>query len=146
MEKYLYSAVNNAFYPYSLEDEYKTAGSWPKDGIEVEYSVFLQYTAQPPLGKVRIAGDEKLPAWGDVPALTHEEILAQAKDTKSQLISSAKQAISIWQSELLLDIISDNDKANLKQWISYIKTIQAVDTTNAPDITWPHEPTVKFNT
>ncbi|WP_431297280.1 tail fiber assembly protein [Rahnella sp. PAMC 25559] len=140
MEKYLYSAVDNAFYPYSLEDEYKAAGSWPEDGIDVEESLFQDFTADVPTGKVRVAGDDKLPAWGDVSALTHDESVAQAKETKAQLISSAKQAISIWQSELLMDEISDADKTSLKLWISYIKEIQAVDITQPGSIEWPTPP------
>lgn len=140
MEKYLYSAVDNAFYPYSLEDEYKAAGSWPEDGIDVEDSVFQQFTAEAPKGKVRVAGDDKLPTWGDVPALTHDELVAQAKETKAQLISAAKQTISIWQSELLMDEISDEDKASLKLWIAYIKAVQAIDTSKPVDILWPVAP------
>lgn len=140
MEKYLYSAIDNAFYPYSLEDEYKAAGSWPEDGIDVEDSVFQQFTAEAPKGKVRVAGDDKLPTWGDVPALTHDELVAQAKETKAQLISAAKLTISIWQSELLLGDISDEDKASLTAWIAYIKAVQAVDTSKAPDIKWPTLP------
>ncbi|HAV8470759.1 TPA: tail fiber assembly protein, partial [Escherichia coli] len=47
-----------------------------------------------------------------------------------------------WQTELQLGIISDDDKASLINWLSYIKDIQAVDTSSAPDINWPESPEV----
>ncbi len=46
----------------------------------------------------------------------------------------AKDTISIWQNELMLGIISDEDKASLILWLQYIKALQAVDTSTAPDI------------
>jgi len=140
MEKYLYSAAENAFYPSSLEDEYKASGSWPEDGLEVENSVFFKYSGEPPIGKVRIVGNDNFPAWGDIPPLTHEEFVAQAEATRARLVSSAKQTISIWQSELLLGEISDEDKASLKLWIAYIKNVLSVDISQAPDVSWPATP------
>ncbi|MCV5977603.1 tail fiber assembly protein, partial [Escherichia coli] len=44
------------------------------------------------------------------------------------------------QTELQLGIISDEDKASLIAWMNYIKAVQAVDTSKAPDITWPDKP------
>ncbi|HDX5735863.1 TPA: tail fiber assembly protein, partial [Escherichia coli] len=45
-----------------------------------------------------------------------------------------------WQTELRLDIISDGDKESLIAWVQYIKAIQAIDTSSAPNINWPTEP------
>ncbi|MCV5289035.1 tail fiber assembly protein, partial [Escherichia coli] len=36
--------------------------------------------------------------------------------------------------------ISDEDKTSLIAWIWYIKALQEVDTSKAPDITWPAKP------
>ncbi|HBA8350087.1 TPA: tail fiber assembly protein, partial [Escherichia coli] len=36
--------------------------------------------------------------------------------------------------------ISDGDKESLIAWVQYIKAVQAVDTSTAPDITWPEIP------
>lgn len=63
-----------------------------------------------------------------------------AEQKKSALLAEAQSTISVWQTELLLGIISDNDKASLVKWLEYIKRVQVVDTTNAPDITWPEQP------
>lgn len=135
-----YSPKNNAFYPSELKEDYVSARSWPDDGIVVDASVFIEFSSPPPAGKVRVAGDDNLPSWGDIPPLTQEELIDQAETKKAGLISSAKQTISLWQSELLLGNISDDDKASLTAWIAYIKAVQVVDTSKAPDINWPVAP------
>ncbi|WP_155033396.1 tail fiber assembly protein [Enterobacter hormaechei] len=75
-----------------------------------------------------------------VPEMTHKEYVGQAESTKAGLLSSARQTISIWQSELLLGSISDSDKASLVDWLAYIKAVEATDTSTAPDINWPEPP------
>lgn len=39
-------------------------------------------------------------------------------------------------------MISDEDKASLIAWMSYIKAVQAVDMSKAPDIIWPQIPSL----
>ena len=68
--KYLFSAVNNAFYPLILKDAYVAAGTWLTDGIEVDESVFLEFIGEPPAGKARGVGDGGMPAWVDAPEPT----------------------------------------------------------------------------
>ncbi|HDS7683621.1 TPA: tail fiber assembly protein [Enterobacter kobei] len=77
------------------------------------------------------------------PELTKEEYIAQAESTKAALLSSAQTTISIWQSELLLNTISDDDKASLINWLAYIKEVKAVDTSTDPDINWPTPPALQ---
>ena len=69
-----------------------------------------------------------------------DDLTANAVSKKSGLLSEAKQNISLWQTELLLGMISDDDKAKLTSWIVYIKALQALDTSNASNITWPTKP------
>ncbi|WP_158262943.1 tail fiber assembly protein [Kosakonia sp. H7A] len=68
-----------------------------------------------------------------------EQDLSNAEVMKASLISSAESTISLWQSELLLGTISDQDKVSLTEWIAYIKQLQAVDTSSLP-VTWPSAP------
>lgn len=63
-----------------------------------------------------------------------------AEQQKAALLLEAQATISLWQTELQLGIISDEDKASLIVWMNYIKAVQAVDTSKAPDITWPTSP------
>ncbi len=67
-------------------------------------------------------------------------LIAAAEQSKTQQLNAAKEHISLWQTELQLGIISDDDKARLITWLEYIKRVQAVDTTTAPDISWPEQP------
>lgn len=66
--------------------------------------------------------------------------VAAADEQKVSLLLTANATIRLWQTELQLGIISDDDKASLIAWIGYIKSVQAVDTSSAPDITWPTKP------
>lgn len=68
--------------------------------------------------------------------------VAAAQQKKASLLAKAQSAISLWQTELQLGIISDDEKANLISWMAYIKELQAVDTDTAPGINWPVSPTV----
>ncbi len=70
----------------------------------------------------------------------HTADVEAAVQQKAVLIAEAQETISVWQTELQLDIFSDEDKASLIAWMKYIKAVQAVDTSQAPDITWPDKP------
>jgi len=59
---------------------------------------------------------------------------------KSALISEANGITQAWQTQLLLGIITDADKAMLTRWMKYIQAVQAVDITDAPEIIWPVKP------
>ncbi|MFP1807910.1 tail fiber assembly protein [Lonsdalea quercina] len=66
--------------------------------------------------------------------------IQDAEQKQTTLLAAAKSAINLWQTELLLGLISDEDKARLIAWMKYIQTLQSIDTSTAPDITWPDEP------
>lgn len=70
----------------------------------------------------------------------HTAEVAAAEQQKAALLVEAQATISLWQTELQLGIISDEDKASLIAWMNYIKAVQAVDTSAAPDINWPEKP------
>ena len=70
----------------------------------------------------------------------HKADVEAAEQQKAALLAEAQTTISLWQTELQLGIISDEDKASLIEWMNYIKAVQAVDTSKAPDITWPDKP------
>lgn len=63
--------------------------------------------------------------------------VAAAQQKKASLLAEAQSIISLWQTELQLGIISDNDKTSLIAWMKYIQALNAVDTSTAPDIEWP---------
>ncbi|MFC2858652.1 tail fiber assembly protein [Citrobacter farmeri] len=137
---YLYSATANSFYPKSMKSDYESAGSWPDDAIEVEDSIYEEFTAVPPDGKERKPDESGNPSWADIPPPSKDEQIAVAEEQKKALLLEAQATISLWQTELQLGLISDEDKASLIAWMNYIKAVQEVDTSKAPDITWPDKP------
>lgn len=66
--------------------------------------------------------------------------LSDAARQKTTLISEANSVTQAWQTQLLLGIITDADKALLTAWMKYIQAVQATDVTTAPDISWPEKP------
>lgn len=70
----------------------------------------------------------------------HATDVEAAEQQKAALLFEAQATISLWQTELQLGIISDNDKASLMLWLTYIKELQAVVADAAPNIKWPTPP------
>lgn len=70
----------------------------------------------------------------------HTADVEAAEQQKDSLLLEAQAKISLWQTELQLGVISDNDKTSLIEWLAYIKRIQAVDASKAPDIELPSKP------
>lgn len=66
--------------------------------------------------------------------------VSSAVAQKSFLISTANSISQAWQTQLQLGIITDDDKATLTLWMKYVQSVQAVDTSLAPDIAWPDKP------
>jgi hypothetical protein len=75
-----------------------------------------------------------------VPEPTQAEQIAIAEQYKAGLLQTANKITADWRTELVLGIISDDDKAKLILWMQYIKAVKAVDVSTAPDIDWPEEP------
>lgn len=139
MNKYIYHSETNSFYPVSLKDDYMSSGSWPESGVEISESEFIRFTNPPP-GKYRVAGDDGYPALADIPPLTHEQEVSKAENNRQSLLANANAITADWRTELALNIISDEDKSRLIEWMQYIKAVKAVDTSTAPNITWPDQP------
>jgi len=136
-----YSAASNAFYPETLKATYDAAGSWPTDAVIVDHDVYTEFAAnEVPEGKIRIAGDDGMPAWGDVPPPTHDELVSQADNKKSQLLNDASVAISPLQDAVDLGMATDDEIAQLNAWKTYRVNVNRVDTSLAPDIIWPTPP------
>lgn len=140
MSSYVYSAVNNAFYPVALQDDYVASGSWPEDAKEISDAKAAEFMGIPPDGKYRVADKKGAPKWEAAPPLTQSELTAIADAKKASLISEAINQTGLWQTQLLLGIITEKDKVSLTKWMEYIQAVQAVDTSTAPDIDWPKKP------
>jgi len=68
-----------------------------------------------------------------------QSLLDAAASEKSARVSEANGITQAWQTQLLLGIINDADKALLTTWMKYVQAVQSVDTTTL-DIIWPVKP------
>ncbi|EBQ9796699.1 phage tail protein, partial [Salmonella enterica subsp. enterica serovar Kottbus] len=65
---------------------------------------------------------------------------------RQNLLDDANDATKDWRTELSLGIISDEDKASLVKWMTYIKALNALNLSGAKDeagynaIKWPDKP------
>ncbi|EDT6689393.1 tail fiber assembly protein [Salmonella enterica subsp. enterica] len=138
---YQYSPSTNSFYPDDLLSVYEDAGTLPNDLAPVSKDVFREFTATPEPGKMRVAGSDGLPACGDIPPPTHEELIAIAEQVRQQLLTHADAVMLDWRTELMLDEISDANRAKLSAWLAYKNEVKAVDVTTAPEnVNWPVPP------
>lgn len=74
------------------------------------------------------------------PPPTKEQLIEQAEQQKQALITKASQKTQLWQTQLMLGIITEEDKASLKEWMLYVQEIQAVDPSLGADVVWPTPP------
>lgn len=136
MTTFAYSASQNAFW-------FSDSQSVPDNAIEVSDDAFNEFSITPLDGKRRITGSDGLPKWEVIPPPTIEELkaatIAEAEQKKSQLLAEASEVTRGWQTDLLLGIISDEDKEKLIAWRGYIKALNAVDTSST-EINWPERP------
>lgn len=139
----IFSLGQNKFFPVQLKPDYENAGSWPTDGVDVDYDVYLEFTANPPEGKVRGVVDG-MPAWVDKPAPTHEQLVDQAAAKQKRLITEANEFIGLkqWAGKASLGRLSDDERAQYNTWLDYLDELEAVKPEDAPDIIWPTPPAV----
>lgn len=136
MYTYKYSASENYFFPSESEL------AIPTDAVEVTNEIFEEFVFSPRGGKIRASGKDGLPAWVDEPEAVIDYVLMATRN-KDNVIASAKQKISFWQTELSLNLISNEDKESLILWVKYIQAVQAIDVSSASsevNINWPNEP------
>ncbi|MBS0879005.1 tail fiber assembly protein [Pantoea sp. JGM49] len=80
--------------------------------------------------------------WVTDKAAQQAALVKNASAEKASRIADANSASQAWQTQLMLGIITDDDKATLVVWMTYIQALQAVDTSTAPDVAWPAVPDV----
>ncbi|CAH0263148.1 hypothetical protein SRABI106_02865 [Rahnella aquatilis] len=69
-----------------------------------------------------------------------EELIVKADKQKQQILQSVNTTTQMWQTQLTLGIITNDDKEALTAWMKYAQSVNAVDTSASPNITWPSEP------
>ncbi|HII0646834.1 TPA: tail fiber assembly protein [Salmonella enterica subsp. enterica serovar Yopougon] len=138
----MYAYANNSFYPFSMREVYEASDSWPTEYIEVGESVFTEFSASPPVGKIRGTGDNGMPAWVDIPPPTQEELIAQAEREKQHRIDTANEFMNAkqWPGKAAIGRLKGEELVQYNLWLDYLDALEAVDTSRAPDINWPVPP------
>lgn len=129
---YFYSPGNNGFYISDFNDS-----GMPSDAVEIAQAIFNEYSASPPSGKCRAAGDDGHPVWADIPAPTQEEIIAANEDKRAALRAIADSEIAWRQDSVDAGIATEEETAALEDWKKYRVLLMRVDTAD-PD--WPTPP------
>lgn len=140
--KFLFA--NNAFYPYAQKELYVSAGTWPQSGVDVDESVFIEYTMMGvPDGKVRSTDEDGMPCWVDIPPLTSAEVKAQNETKRDYLLERARQALIVISTDILMSEQTGDDdtkekkiRTKLKEMIDFLKNLDLED----ENITWPEVP------
>ncbi|EMC7876580.1 hypothetical protein VLI38_002215 [Enterobacter roggenkampii] len=84
MNRYLYDAVTNAFYPFASKAIYLEAGSWPANGVDVDEETYEEFQ-NPPAGKVRAPDSDGNPSWVDIPPISNAELRKAALASLSKV-------------------------------------------------------------
>lgn len=140
---YVYSPSTNGMYPLDLKDDYIRSGSWPKDGIEISDEDYYEYSKNPPEGMM-LAAVDGFPSWVNIPPPTYEDLVVEADSNKQLLISQANDYINSkqWPGKAAIGRLKTDELAQYNLWLDYLDALEAVDTSTAPDITWPEKPAV----
>lgn len=89
------------------------------------------------VGSSYLGGDFTYPA---PPEKTYAELVAQADSQKAALRTQADAVIAPLQDATDLGMATPEETAQLTEWKTYRVQLNRVDTSTAPDITWPDTP------
>ncbi|HHX0203306.1 TPA: tail fiber assembly protein [Escherichia coli] len=70
---------------------------------------------------------------------TEEEQRQQAENEKQSLLQLVRDKTQLWDSQLRLGIISDENKQKLTEWILFAQKVESTDTSSLP-VTFPAQP------
>jgi len=128
------------FYPQEYRKQYESNNDWPVDAVNVADETFFEFTSKPPLGKKRIVGADGLPAWGDIPPPSQNDLIAGAEAKKIQLRTTADAEIAWRQDAYDAGIATEEETAALLEWKKYRILLMRVDSSNPDQIVWPAAP------
>ena len=92
--------------------------------------------------------DSKPSQWHTWDSETNEWVISTdaqiklADDEKSRLTQGANDYINSkqWPGKAAMGRLKDTEKAQYNLWLDYLDELEAVDTSKAPDIAWPDQP------
>ncbi|EIA0033853.1 tail fiber assembly protein [Salmonella enterica] len=135
----MYAFSNGNFYPFSMRAVYESSDSWPTEYIEIDESVFVEFSATPPDGKIRGTGDDGMPAWLDIPPPTQAEIVVEVEREKQRRIDAANEFMNSkqWPGKAAIGRLKGDELVQYNLWLDYLEALEELKPTSAPDIKWP---------
>lgn len=129
---------------WQLVPDYRGKTAYAKNGsgtftVKVPGELSEGYTAEAP----KTAYDSWTEAgWITDDAALKASVIAAADAEKQRKIDDANAYINgrQWPSKLALARLADAEKAEFNRWLDYLDALTAVDTSTAPDISWPERP------
>ncbi len=134
VEMYYFSIEKGGFYLASAMDTYLEK---PDDLVEMNIEEYRNFW-NCPAGYYQIF-DEKGPRLELIPPPDYQAI---ATSERKSLLDEATQAITVWQTKLLMGRkLSDAETESLNAWMDYIDVLNDTNISDAPNIHWPIKPT-----
>jgi hypothetical protein len=81
-----------------------------------------------------------MPYWANAPEATAAELQDLALSEKQRRMQVAVNTLSVLQDAVDLGIATEAETASLTAWKTYRVLLNRVDTTAAPEISWPEVP------
>lgn len=136
-----YSASENGFFfPCDLDECRESELGLPDDLIEVSDTEHAALMDGQDAGKMIAPDADGRPILIDRPAPTSEQLIEIANTEKEQRLNAANTTIAPLQDAVDLGMATDKEKESLEDWKKYRVLLNRVDTSTAPDIEWPVEP------
>ncbi|HCT2143202.1 tail fiber assembly protein [Raoultella ornithinolytica] len=124
-----------AFYLDSFND------SIPEDVIEITQETYDAMFEGQANGQMIATGKDGSPVLKDKPLPSHDVLVSLAEQYRQSLIDAAMQSVSVLQLKLQAGRkLTADEMSKLNAALDYIDALDAVDTSTAPDITWPAIP------
>lgn len=141
MDKVYFSASLPGFILAEWKDDGTyTEDTWPQDAVVLTDDEVSQFWKQAAPEGEMLGSAEGRPAWVNLTAPTHEEMVAAAEQQKQKLRSQADAEIAWRQDAVDAGIATEEETAELAVWKTYRVLLMRVDTSTAPDIEWPALP------
>lgn len=126
---------NGAFYLDSIND------SIPDKAIEISQETYDMMFEGQANGQMIATGEDGKPVLQDKPLPSHDVLVSLAEQNRQSLVDSAMQSVSVIQLKLQAGrTLTAAETKKLNSVLDYIDAVNEVDTSTAPDITWPEKP------
>lgn len=114
----------------------------PGDAFDIEDILYYELMDGQSAGKIIINSPDNYPMLVEYPAKTQEQNIAEAEGVKKTLLRQAVDYINSmqWSGKAAIGRLTGDGLLHYGNWLDYMDALEAIDTSNAPNITWPSPP------